>query len=322
MNLDSLEIEKILEEDVLESKSGKVREVFLGATKCALVASDRISAFDRHWGYVRGKGRILNTISQWWFKQLATLEDCHKIPTHWIPSTVFDHVESESNSSKSKIGEKIMVCRRTTPIMIEFVVRGYLTGSSPTSIWTYYQRGVRNYCGETIPDGLKKHQQLPEVIVTPTTKEASDRCISGEEIVRLGLLSKSEWEWCRDSCLRLFDWGSKICQQRGLILVDTKYEFGRDPSGNIILIDELHTPDSSRFWIRDSYRSRLDADLEPDNLNKEFLRLWIKSHGLLDRVDSSGDKSCDIDELELPPEVLLETGKRYQRFEELLLNSL
>ena len=316
MDLDNLEIEKILDQDVLETKSGKVREVFLGATKCALVASDRISAFDRHWGYVHGKGRILNTISQWWFKQLATLDNC-KIPTHWIPSSVLtDRVESD-------IREKIMVCRRTTPIMIEFVVRGYLTGSSPTSIWTYYQRGVRNYCGETLPDGLKKHQQLPEVLVTPTTKEASDRCISGEEIVQLGLLSKSEWEWCHDSCLKLFDWGSKICQQRGLILVDTKYEFGRDPSGNIILIDELHTPDSSRFWISDSYKSRLDAGLEPDNLNKEFLRLWIKSNGLLDRVNnSSGDKSSDIGEFELPPEVLLETGKRYRRFEELLLNNI
>ena len=271
---------------------GKVRDVYYSSRddsdKVLLVATNRISAFDQSWGEVEGKGVVLNYISQWWFRQLEKEKWANEIrlKSHYLEQS----------------GDRGMICRRCEVIPIEFVVRRYLTGSSSTSILTHYKKGERNYCGHSLPDGLKDHQKLPHDIVTPTTKGDKDIPTTGEEIVEKAILTRDEWKWCEQASLELFKWGARISHQKGLILVDTKYEFGRDTNtGEIILIDELHTPDSSRFWIESSYQERIDQGNTPDNLNKEFLRLWIKSnkHSLSDT---------------LPNEVIQEVKNRYQTF--------
>lgn len=286
--------EYIQGERVQDVYHGKVRDVYLSKNYCLLVATDRISAFDYSLGEVPFKGRVLNRISQWWFKMLEK--------EYWARNEgLQSHV---LRGKKSECCGETMLCQRTTPVLLEFVVRGYLTGSSPTSILTHYNQGARNYCGCQLPDGLKKHQQLPEVLVTPTTKGEHDELISGQEIVERGYLSQQEWEWCHRVVLKIFDWGSRISSQKGLILVDTKYEFGRDrETGKLILIDELHTPDSSRFWIDDSYLDRFNRGETPENINKEFLRVWIK--------EKHPDWLIKGKMGEIPLELLAETGVKY-----------
>ena len=173
----------------------------------------------------------------------------------------------------------VTIAKKCTPFPIEFVVRGFVTGSSSTSLWTIYEEGNREYCGIQFPDGMVKNQKLPKPVITPTTKEEEhDRAISPAEIIAEGWMEKEHWEYASKKAIDLFVRGQEISSKHGLILVDTKYEMGLDEKGEITLIDEIHTPDSSRYWIEESFQERLNNQKEPENIDKEFLRLWFKEH--------------------------------------------
>ena len=193
---------------------------------------------------------------------------------------------------------------------VEFVVRGYITGTTSTSAWVNYQNGMRDYCGNLLPEGLKKNQKFAAPLVTPTTKDDKhDRLISPAEIVKEGLMTQAEWDYVSKKALELFTFGQEVAARNGLILVDTKYEFGKDANGVITIVDEMHTPDSSRYWIAKSYTERFAADQEPENIDKEFLRLWFKDH-----CDPYNDK-------ELPPapeELVIELSRRYIQLYEMI----
>lgn len=235
--------------------NGKVRDAYDLGDKLMLITTDRLTAFDRQLALIPYKGQVLNLISAWWFEQTADL-----IPNHLI--TVPD--------ANVVIGKKCKV------FPIEFVVRGYITGTTGTSLWTQYNKGVREYCGITFPEGLVKNQKLAQPVLTPTTKEVEhDRPITPAEIVAEGWMSQADWDEVSQLALTLYARGVEIAAKQGLILVDTKYEFGRDLDGNIIVVDEIHTPDSSRYWLANSYEQRMAAQQEPENIDKEFLRLWF-----------------------------------------------
>jgi len=237
---------------------GKVRDVYdLGET-LLLVSTDRLSAFDRILASVPFKGQVLNLVSAWWFEKTR----------HILPNHVLDIPAPNTTLAK-----------KCSVFPIEFVVRGYITGTTNTSLWSHYQRGERDYCGHVFPEGLKKNQKLAPAVITPTTKDAiHDKLIHPEEIIDQKLMTAEEWGIASTAALRLYQFGVETAAQHGLILVDTKYEMGRDKEGNIVLVDELHTPDSSRYWLANSYEERFAKGLEPDNIDKEFLRLWFAEH--------------------------------------------
>ncbi|KAH6796082.1 hypothetical protein C2S51_037068 [Perilla frutescens var. frutescens] len=243
----------------LQSKTrGKVRDIYDGGDYLVLVTTDRQSAFDRVLASIPFKGQVLNETSLWWFNKTQ----------HIIPNAVV-----------SSPDRNVTIAKKCSVFPVEFVVRGYVTGSTDTSLWTVYQKGVRNYCGNALPDGMVKNQKLSANILTPTTKAADhDVPITPEEIIRSGLMSESDYIVASKAALSLFDYGQCIARENGLILVDTKYEFGKGSDGGVLLIDEVHTPDSSRYWIADSYEDRFLRGLEPENIDKEFLRLWFKDN--------------------------------------------
>jgi len=244
--------------DDIPKRSGKVRDSFDLGDRLALVTTDRQSGFDRILALVPYKGAVLNLTSAYWFEATKGI-----IPNHLLGCP----------------HPNVSLVKKCTPFPVEFVVRAYMTGSTNTSIWKNYLNGVRNYCGHNLPEGLVKNQKLPQILLTPTTKEEThDRPISGEEIVSTNLMSESDYKVCAEAALALFSYGQRIASQHGLILVDTKYEMGKDHRGNILLIDEIHTPDSSRYWIASSYESRMASTQEPENIDKEFLRLWFAKH--------------------------------------------
>ena len=186
---------------------------------------------------------------------------------------------------------------------IEFVVRGYITGSTSTSLWTVYNKGDREYCGNSLPEGLIKNQKLVANMLTPTTKEEHhDRPITPAEIVNENWMTKEDWEYCSNKALELFSFGQKKALEHGLILVDTKYEMGRTETGEIVLIDEIHTPDSSRYWIADTYEKQMEKKREPENIDKEFLRLWF-----MDNCDPYKDKTLPP----APSDLVTELSSRY-----------
>jgi phosphoribosylaminoimidazole-succinocarboxamide synthase len=188
-----------------------------------------------------------------------------------------------------------------------------MTGSTDTSIWTQYKSGVRQFCGHALPEGLSKNEKLGANIVTPTTKETQhDRPITAAEIVAEGWMTAAEWKFASEKALALFAFGQKIAAEHGLILVDTKYEFGVTPDDEIILIDEIHTPDSSRYWLADSYASRLASGLEPDMIDKEFFRLWFR-----ERCDPYKDEVLPIP----PDELIAELAARYIQLFETITNT-
>ncbi|SVB57471.1 uncharacterized protein METZ01_LOCUS210325 [marine metagenome] len=197
----------------------------------------------------------------------------------------------------------VVIAKKCKVIPIEFVVRGYITGSTSTSLWTVYNNGDREYCGNKLPEGLIKNQKLDDNMLTPTTKEEHhDRPISPKNIIKEGWMTKEDWGYCSKIALDLFSFGQKVAAEHGMILVDTKYEMGIDKSGNILLIDEIHTPDSSRYWIKNTYEQRIENGLEPENVDKEFLRLWF-----VDNCDPYNDD-------ELPPapnDLVVELSNRY-----------
>jgi len=267
-------------------QTGKVRESYdLPDGRRVMIATDRQSAFDYVLTVVPYKGQVLNQTAMFWFKE--TEDIC---PNHVIEAP----------------DPNVVVARRLDMLPVEMVVRDYMTGSTETSIWPMYERGERVLYGHDFPDGLVKNQKLPGTILTPTTKAAQgehDAPITAEEIVDQGLLSQAQWDELARLSLAIFARGREISAENGLILVDTKYEFGLDPDGRITLADEIHTPDSSRFWIKESYEERLSAGEEPEILDKEFLRLWISS-----RCDPYKDPIPDI-----PIDTLLEFSGKYVR---------
>jgi len=195
------------------------------------------------------------------------------------------------------------LAKKCDVFQIEFVVRGYITGSTSTSLWTVYNNGDRIYCGNDLPEGLLKNQKLDANMLTPTTKEEHhDRPISPDEIVSEGWMTQVDWDYCSQKALELFAFGQKKAAENGMILVDTKYEMGRDSDGEIMLIDEIHTPDSSRYWIAKTYDERMAAGQEPQNIDKEFLRLWF-----VDNCDPYNDEILP----EAPKELVTELSSRY-----------
>ncbi|KAH7432254.1 hypothetical protein KP509_07G015400 [Ceratopteris richardii] len=262
--------------------TGKVRDIYNVDDLMILVTTDRLSAFDRILATVPFKGQVLNQTSLWWFNKTK----------HII-----------SNAVVSAPDPNVTIASKCKVFPVEFVVRGYVTGTTSTSLWTVYQKGIRNYCGNIFPDGLVKNQKLTENILTPTTKAADhDLPISGEEIVERGLMSREDFEYVREKALAIFSFGQEVAADHGLILVDTKYEFGKAPDGTILLIDEVHTPDSSRYWVQASYEERFKKGLEPENIDKEFLRLWFKEN-----CDPYNDKELP----QAPIDLVSELAKRY-----------
>lgn len=281
-------------------RTGKVRDQydFIGndgvgnpaAKLVALVTTDRQSAFDRVLAAIPFKGAVLNLTSKWWFDQTKHIIDNHVVA---VPHA------------------NVMVARRCTPFPVEFVVRGYITGSTDTSLWKNYSKGVRNYCGIQFPEGLVKNQKLERNVLTPTTKEvAGDRPIAPKDVIAEGLMTQEDWDTCANAAMSLFKFGQSVASENGLILVDTKYEFGKDENGVIRLIDEIHTPDSSRYWLSTSYKKRTSAGQEPENVDKEFLRLWFR-----DNCDPY-DKSKDLPAA--PADLVDELSRRYIMLYELI----
>ena len=261
---------------------GKVRDMYNIGDKLILITTDRQSAFDRILAAIPFKGQVLNLTSAWWFEQTKHIVKNHVIA---LPD------------------ENVIVAEKCEVFPIEFVVRGYITGTTSTSLWTVYNNGSRNYCGIDLPEGLVKNQRLNVPLLTPTTKEKDhDRPISPDEIVSEGWMSKDDWNAASKIALQLFAFGQKKALENGLILVDTKYELGKDRAGNIVLVDEIHTPDSSRYWIADTYENRFNSGKEPQNIDKEFLRLWF-----VDNCDPYHDEVLP----NAPEELVVELSQRY-----------
>jgi phosphoribosylaminoimidazole-succinocarboxamide synthase len=188
-------------------------------------------------------------------------------------------------------------------------MRGFLTGTTSTSIWTNYSKGIRNYCGHILPENMIKNQPLDTPLLTPTTKDEHDELISADEIIASGRMSSADWEVCKEYSTRLFHFSQQRALEKGLILVDTKYEFGKDAEGNIVLVDEIQTPDSSRYWISATFADRLKAGLDPENIDKEFLRKWF-----VDRCDPYNDEVLP----DAPPDLVNELSRRYIMLYEIL----
>lgn len=262
----------------------KVRDAYvLPDGRRILISTDRQSAFDQVLTSVPFKGQVLNETARYWFD--ATSDICA------------NHVLSYPDPN-------IAVVKNLEMLPIEIVVRAYVTGSTNTSLWPMYARGDRNIYGIAFPDGLRKNDQLPETIITPTTKPVSgghDAPTTAAEILASKAVSELQWNELVEKSLALFKRGQELAAARGLMLVDTKYEFGVDADGAIVIADEIHTPDSSRFWVADSYKARLAAGEEPEGLDKEFLRLWIT-----DRCDPYKE---DIPEI--PAQTLMDFSQRY-----------
>ena len=274
---------------------GKVRDSYdLPDGRRVMVATDRQSAFDYVLAAVPFKGQVLNQTARFWFERTEDI----------CPNHVIGYPDPN-----------VITGKRLSMLPVEMVVRAYMTGSTSTSIWPMYERGERVMYGHRFPDGLVKNQKLPQTIITPTTKGDQgdhDEPISAEDLVASGAVSQAQWDRLAEASLALFARGQAIAAENGLILVDTKYEFGTDEAGTITLADEVHTPDSSRYWLADSYEARLAAGQEPDSLDKEFLRLWIA-----ERCDPYKDPIPEI-----PADTLRDFSGKYMRLYEQVTGQL
>jgi phosphoribosylaminoimidazole-succinocarboxamide synthase len=269
--------------------TGKVRDVYDQGENLLLVTTDRLTAFDRFLTAIPFKGIVLNKISAWWFTKTK-----HIIANHVVAVPA----------------PNALLAKKCKIFPLEFIVRGYATGSTDTSLWTHYAKGEREYCGYELPEGLVKNQKLPIPLLTPTTKsDVHDALISADEILEQKLMSEAEWEFVSAAALNLFVYASEIAAQQGLILVDTKFEFGKDAEDNIIIADEMLTPDSSRYWLAASYAQKLAAGEEPDNFDKEIIRLWYKNH-----CDPYRDEVLP----EAPEELRIKVAERYIDLYEML----
>ncbi len=267
-----------------DRRDGQVRDSdAYGAGQRLFVTTDRLSAFDRVIAGVPYKGQVLNQLSGWWFERTADV--------------VANHVVALPDPN-------VLVARAAQPLPVEVIVRGYITGVTSTSLWRQYADGARTIYGYHFSDGLKKNTDLPSAIVTPTTKAehgGHDEPLSPSDVTRKGLVAAALWRNVEAAALELFARGQEIARQAGLILADTKYEFGTMPSGELLLIDEVHTPDSSRYWLADSYEERLSAEEEPESLDKEVVRRALIDAG----YDGNGAPPV------LAPEVWEATSRRY-----------
>ncbi len=243
-------------------QSGKVRDWYpLPQGKRLLVTTDRLSAFDRILARVPYKGQVLNQLAAWWFDRTADI-----IPNH----------------TAAMPDPNVLVAQEAEPFTVEVIVRGYITGVTSTALWYRYSLGEREIYGYRFPKGLRKNQALPEAIITPTTKggpTGHDERLTCAEVVEQGHLDRATWEQVMAAALAIFQRGQQVAEKAGLILVDTKYEFGRTRDGKVVLIDEVHTPDSSRFWKADTYAERFATGQEPENFDKEFVRLAYAEQG-------------------------------------------
>lgn len=269
--------------------SGKVRDNYdLPDGRRVIIATDRLSAFDRILCAVPFKGQVLTQTARFWFE--ATRDIC--------PNHVLDYPDPN-----------VVIARRLDILPVELVVRGYLAGSTGTSVLTLYKAGQREMYGLRLPDGLRDNQLLPHPILTPTSKAfdgGHDVPLSPAEIVSRGLATAAQWARLGDYALALFARGQAMAAERGLILADTKYEFGTDADGRIVLADEIHTPDSSRYWRADGYETRFAAGERPESFDKDFVRNWVAA-----RCDPYRDAIPAI-----PEELVLATAAVYiQAFE-------
>ncbi len=247
--------------DIGPLRRGKVRDIIEVGDRLVMVSTDRVSAFDRVLGTVPFRGQVLNELSAWWFEEVSDI--------------VASHVVSVPDPN-------VTVARACRTLPVEVVVRDRLTGTTSTALWTQYEAGHRQIYGMTFPDGMRKNEQLQCPIITPTTKAADgehDTPITETEIVAGGLVDAGRWEEVRTVALELFERGRTVAAAAGLVLVDTKYEFGLDTDDRLTVIDEVHTPDSSRYWRSSSFQERLAAGLEPENLDKEVIRLDYVARG-------------------------------------------
>ncbi|MDZ4698790.1 MAG: phosphoribosylaminoimidazolesuccinocarboxamide synthase [Rhodothermales bacterium] len=236
---------------------GKVRDTYRAGSYLVLVTTDRISAFDHILRQtIPFKGQVLNRLAAFFFERTKDIIANHVIA---VPDP------------------NVTLAHACTPIPIEFVVRGYLAGHA----WRTYADGLRTLCGEPLPEGLRQNSRLPAPILTPATKadEGHDEDISQHEILERGLLDQATLDTLGQAALALFQRGTELAKKQGLILVDTKYEFGRTPTGDLLLIDEVHTPDSSRYFYADTYDALLAADQPQRQLSKEFVREWLMAQG-------------------------------------------
>ncbi|HEX6270127.1 MAG TPA: phosphoribosylaminoimidazolesuccinocarboxamide synthase [Anaerolineales bacterium] len=242
--------------------SGKVRDWYdLPDGKRLIVTTDRLSAFDKILAAVPYKGQVLNQLSAWWFEQTQDI-----IPNHIVSLP-------DPNAAVVHVAE---------PFLVEVIVRGYITGVTSTALWYRYSLGERDIYGYRFPEGLQKNAWLPEPIITPTTKggvTGHDDRLTCAEVVEKGLLDANTWGQVQSAALAIFKRGQEIANKAGMILVDTKYEFGRAADGSVVLIDEVHTPDSSRFWKADTYEERFSAGEDPENFDKEFVRIAYAEQG-------------------------------------------
>jgi len=263
---------------------GKVRDNYdLPDGRRIIIATDRLSAFDRILAAIPFKGQVLTQTARFWFEQTADI----------CPNHVLDYPDPN-----------VVIGRRLDILPVEIVVRGYLAGTTATSILTLYNAGRREMYGMSLPDGLRANERLPHAVITPTSKAfdgGHDEPLSAEEILAQRLLTPEQWETVSRYALALFARGQTMAAERGLILVDTKYEFGLDPEGRVVLADEIHTPDSSRYWFAGSYAQRFAAGEKPESFDKDFVRNWVAA-----RCDPYKDEIPEI-----PAELVLETAEVY-----------
>jgi phosphoribosylaminoimidazole-succinocarboxamide synthase len=284
MALDTLELPGLTVE------RGQVRDNYaLSDGRRVLIATDRFNISNQQVGLVPYKGQVLNQLTNWWFEQTADI----------VPNHVIDVPDPN-----------VTIALTANPLPVAVVVRGFISGVTSTSLWKQYEAGARDIYGFRFPDGLHKNQELPEPIITATSKEfgrTHEQPLTHAEVIDMGL-HPALWERIQDAALKLFLRGRQMCILADLILVDSKYEFGLDLNGDLVLIDELHTPDSSRFWRADTYDELFEEDQEPENFDKEFVRLWYQNQGYTER-----DKLPALTE-----DMVITISQRYQRVYEML----
>jgi phosphoribosylaminoimidazole-succinocarboxamide synthase len=273
-----------------EKYQGKVRDCYTKGKQRIIIVTDKVSAFDRVLTTIPFKGQVLNQMANFWFEKTTDIVNNHVVD---VPD------------------QNVMVTDELEQVKVEMVVRGYLTGKSSTSAWTHYEKGVRNFCGNQLPDEMKMDQKFDKPIITPSTKADQgehDESISAEECVKRGLVTQELMDKLSEISMALFARGTEIAAKQGIILVDTKYEFGLTADGHPVLIDEIHTPDSSRFWYADVYEERFEKGESQKKIDKEYIRAWLLDKGF----------KGDGDIPEIPEDVKIEAAKRYIKAFELI----
>jgi phosphoribosylaminoimidazole-succinocarboxamide synthase len=270
----------------LERYDGKVRDCFIDSDngERIIVVTDRLSAFDAVVGTIPFKGQVLNQLAQFWFEHTKDLAPNHMLR---VPDA------------------NVMIARECEPLPVELVMRAYLTGVTSTSIWKAYEAGARTFCGHALPEGMKKNQPLPKPILTPSTKAAKgdhDISVSKDELLAMGRIKPEVFDRAAAIAEKLFAAGQAHAAKQGLILADTKYEMGLAPDGSIVVIDEIHTPDSSRYWYAEDYEARLAKGEEPRSLDKEYVRRWLANE-----AKWTGDGPPP----DMPGDVRVEAARRY-----------